>query len=60
MITNNTINNNYEGLVLDNSSGNAIKGNDFNNNVYDIVVQSALKNNIDSSNLVDGKPYNIE
>ena len=56
-VTNNTINNNYEGIVLINSSGNTLKGNDINSNVYNIIVQPAFPNNIDTSNIVDGKPY---
>ena len=56
-VTNNTIINNYEGIVLDNSSGNTLKGNDINSNVYNIIVQPAFPNNIDTSNIVDGKPY---
>jgi parallel beta-helix repeat protein len=56
-VTNNAINNNYEGIALDNSSGNTLKGNDINSNVYNIIVQTAFPNNIDTSNIVDGKPY---
>ena len=57
LVTNNTINNNYEAIVLDNSYGNTLKGNNLNGNVYNIIVQTALPNNIEASNIIDGKPF---
>ena len=56
-VTNNTITNNYDAIVLDNSYGNILKGNNLNGNVYNIIVQTELPNNIEASNIIDGKPF---
>ncbi len=57
LIKNNIIQNNYRGIVLLNSSENTFRGNNLNNNTYNLVLQNGLLNDIDSSNIVDGKPY---
>ncbi len=59
LLANNTIYNNYYGIALINSSDNILRGNDLNNNTYNLVIQNGLLNNIDSSNMVDGKPYSV-
>ena len=57
-ITNNTVTNNYKGIVFDNSSDNVLKGNNIGDNMFNLVFLNALTtNNIDTSNIVDGKPY---
>ena len=59
LLENNTVFNNYYGILLVNSSENTLRGNDLNNNTYNIAIQNGLLNDIDSSNMVDGKPYSI-
>jgi parallel beta-helix repeat protein len=57
ILKNNIIDNNYFGVVLQNSSENTLRGNSFNKNTYNFVGQNAFPNDIDSSNIVNGKPY---
>jgi parallel beta-helix repeat protein len=57
LIKNNIIQNNYSGIVVRYSSENTFRGNKLNNNTYNLVLQNGLLNDIDSSNIVDGKPY---
>jgi parallel beta-helix repeat protein len=57
LIKNNIIQNNYYGIVVRYSSENTFRGNNLNNNAYNLVLQNGLLNDIDSSNIVDGKPY---
>jgi parallel beta-helix repeat protein len=54
-VTNNTFTSNYEGIILDNSSNNLLKRNVMNNNTFNFDVKHILPNNIDTSNLVNGK-----
>jgi parallel beta-helix repeat protein len=57
-ITNNTVTNNYKGIVFDNSSDNVLKGNNIGDNMFNLVfLNASTTNNIDTSNIVDGKPY---
>lgn len=55
-ITNNIFRGNYEGVILDTSSDNTLKGNHMAGNTFNFVVVNALPNDVDMSNLVDGKP----
>jgi parallel beta-helix repeat protein len=57
LFKNNVIQDNYHGIVLNNSSENTFRGNNLNNNAYNLVLQNGLLNDLDPSNIVDGKPY---
>ena len=56
-ITGNTITNNYVGVILTNSTDNVFRGNEISGNTYNLILQNSKTNDIDSSNIVDGKPY---
>jgi parallel beta-helix repeat protein len=60
IITSNTVENNTFGICLKASSGSLLRNNHMNNNVYNFFVSKTsvdpVKNNIDTSNTVDGKP----
>lgn len=57
-LVNNTVADNaYEGLLLFQSSGNTMKNNIINENTYNFgVSESTFSNDIDESNLINGKP----
>ncbi|MHC3129289.1 MAG: right-handed parallel beta-helix repeat-containing protein [Candidatus Bathyarchaeota archaeon] len=55
-IMNNSIANNYEGIRLVSSSNNVLRNNSMSNNTYNFWVKSGLVNDIDTSNMVNGKP----
>jgi len=55
-ITNNNIANNYEGIRLVSSSNNMLRNNRMSNNTYNFWVQNGLVNDIDTTNMVNGKP----
>ncbi|MFQ6057089.1 MAG: NosD domain-containing protein, partial [Methanosarcinales archaeon] len=61
ILTNNTANNNYYGIYLKSSSNNTLQNNLMSNNNYNFGLHGYTdldfsSNNIDKSNLVDGKP----
>ena len=56
-LNNTIINNLYEGLVFLESSGHSMKNNTISANAYNFGIQdSAFNNDIDQSNLINGKP----
>jgi len=60
-IVNNTAENNYEGIILtytfnDTLYGNAMSGNTYNFDIPNFVNPYYVEHNIDTTNLVDGKP----
>jgi parallel beta-helix repeat protein len=64
-LINNTCGNNFEGIILSSSSNNTLTGNNCDNNLYNFGVYgfdiSDFDQNIDTSNLVNGKPiYYLE
>jgi parallel beta-helix repeat protein len=57
LIDNTVTNNTYEGALLFQSSENTMKNNTINHNLYNFGIQeSAFDNDIDESNLINGKP----
>ncbi len=56
-VTGNTVTGNYVGALFVNSSYNAFRSNEISGNTYNLVLQNSEPNSIDSSNIVDGKPY---
>ncbi|MGE5533502.1 MAG: NosD domain-containing protein, partial [Bacillota bacterium] len=57
ILKDNIIDNNYFGIILHESSGNTLRGNNLNRNTFNIVEQNEFLNDIDSSNIIDDKPY---
>ena len=56
IVENNQVSKNFYGITLDLSSNNALKNNSMSANQYNFDVEDSQINDIDSSNLVDGKP----
>jgi parallel beta-helix repeat protein len=56
-IIGNIITNNYIGILLNNSNDNVFRSNKISGNIYNLILQNSSPNYIDSSNIVDGKPY---
>jgi parallel beta-helix repeat protein len=55
----NIVTDNYVGILLVNSSYNVFRSNEISSNIYNLILQNSEPNNIDASNIVDGKPYSI-
>jgi parallel beta-helix repeat protein len=56
-VIDNIITNNYIGILLNNSNDNVFRNNKISGNIYNLILQNSSPNDIDSSNIVDGKPY---
>ncbi len=55
-LTDNTVSNCGEGIRLLNSQGNTLRNNHLQGNMYNFWVQNGPNNDVDASNLVNGKP----
>jgi parallel beta-helix repeat protein len=53
----NIITGNYVGIFLRDSAENTFRINQIGCNIYNLILQNATNNDIDASNIVDGKPY---
>jgi parallel beta-helix repeat protein len=56
MLVNNTANSNMYGIRLESSKNNKLTNNTMSGNKYNIDIDGSYTHNIDTSNLVDGKP----
>ena len=58
-ITNNIVTDDYVGILLANSSYNVFRNNEIRSNTFNLILQNSEPNSIDTSNIVDGKPYSF-
>jgi parallel beta-helix repeat protein len=56
-VTGNIITSNYIGILFENSTDNVFRNNEINGNSHNLILQNSSSNDIDASNIVDGKPY---
>ena len=58
-VTNNIVTDNYVGILLVNSNYNVFRSNEISGNIHNLILQNSEPNSIDTSNIVDGKPYSL-
>ena len=58
-VTNNIVTDDYVGILLVNSSYNVFRSNEISSNTFNLILQNSEPNSIDTSNIVDGKPYSF-
>jgi parallel beta-helix repeat protein len=58
-VTDNIITYNYVGILLNNSTDNVFRSNEISGNTYNLILQNSSPNDIDASNIIEGKPYTI-
>ena len=56
-VTNNIVTDDYVGILLANSNYNVFRNNEISNNIHNLILQNSEPNSIDTSNIVNGKPY---
>ena len=58
-VTSNIVTDDYVGILLVNSNYNVFRSNEISSNTFNLILQNSEPNSIDTSNIVDGKPYSF-